>query len=70
MDENELSAGYLKLPRAARYADVGETTLRRAAQAGEVRAVQAGKGGHWRFFAGDLDRWLAGEAPREDKVSV
>ena len=58
------------LAETAAYAKAGESTVRYAAQAGELRGYQRVKGGHWRFLFSDVDRWLVGLPPLAAALSA
>ena len=50
---------WLSLPRAAKYAELSEATLRRAIKAGALRAFRVNNARLLRFRTKDLDAYLS-----------
>lgn len=66
--EQTIPVGWLDVSGAATYTGSGESTIRAAAQSGELRGSKgprAGTRGKWRFKRDDLDRWVEGLPPRK-----
>lgn len=63
----EAAERWLTLGQACRLLGVDESTLRRWADAGQVRTFRT-PGGHRRFAQSDLDAWLSGRVGRDSRL--
>jgi excisionase family DNA binding protein len=61
---------WLKLPEAARYAQVSAATIRREVARGALRAYRVGGRKALRFRADDVDSWLRAGATIERNPDV
>jgi excisionase family DNA binding protein len=57
----DLSRPLLRTSECARIAVCDDSTIRRAIQFGQLRALRLGPRGDYRIPAGELDRWMRGE---------